>query len=400
MSEFDPQEFVETQVAAIRTTVNGEKALIAVSGGVDSTTCAVLTHRALGENLLCVTLDDAFMRRGEPERIAQLLSEPPLRLPIQILKVQKRFLKALDGLRDAEEKRKAFRASFYESLSDAAGSEGYRFLVQGTIRADIDETTRGIKTQHNVLSQMGISPAEQYGFQIIEPLVSIYKPQVRALARFLKVPSELSERQPFPGPGLSVRVVGQNRPDKLESLKTATSIVESNLAKHQPDQYFATILDNNESSDHSHPKNIESIVAQHLKIPPESVDVRVYQDRATGMKGDRRHYGEIVGITSRTSKDSTVQPPIKDLVAMQAKITAADSAFTRILYCIQEAPQPKPYVTTIRAIQTQNFLTAEVSEIPWKTLNLTAQGVLDACSNVSCVYYDVTPKPPATIEME
>ncbi len=400
MSEFDPQEFVETQVAAIRTTVNGEKALIAVSGGVDSTTCAVLTHRALGENLLCVTLDDAFMRRGEPERIAQLLSEPPLRLPIQILKVQKRFLKALDGLRDAEEKRKAFRASFYESLSDAAGSEGYRFLVQGTIRADIDETTRGIKTQHNVLSQMGISPAEQYGFQIIEPLVSIYKPQVRALARFLKVPSELSERQPFPGPGLSVRIVGQNRPDKLESLKTATSIVESNLAKHQPDQYFATILDNNESSDHPYPKNIESIVAQHLKIPPESVDVRVYQDRATGMKGDRRNYGEIVGITSRTSKDSTVQPPIKDLVAMQAKITAADSAFTRILYCIQEAPQPKPYVTTIRAIQTQNFLTAEVSEIPWKTLNLTAQGVLDACSNVSCVYYDVTPKPPATIEME
>jgi len=274
LQEFNPQEFVNKQVTEIRKVVNNEKALIAVSGGVDSTTCAVLAHRALGENLLCVTIDDAFMRTGEPERIAQILSQPPLNLPTKILNVQKHFLNALEGLRDAEEKRKAFRETFYKSLSETAKKESFRFLVQGTIRADIDETTKGIKTQHNVLSQMGISPAERYGFQLIEPLVSIYKPQVREVARHLGVPSELSERQPFPGPGLSVRVVGQNRTDKLESLKKATAITEENLAKHRPNQYFATIIDNEEKPHHPRLTRIREIVAQHLDVPSRHVFVR------------------------------------------------------------------------------------------------------------------------------
>ena len=146
LEKFDPQKFVDKQVVEIRKVVGNERALIAVSGGVDSSTCAVLTHRALGENLLCVMLDDAFMRAGEPERVRELLAQPPINLPLRILRVQKRFLKALKGLRDAEEKRKAFRKTFYETLSEAAESEGCRFLVQGTIQADIVETVGGIKT--------------------------------------------------------------------------------------------------------------------------------------------------------------------------------------------------------------------------------------------------------------
>ena len=400
MQEFNPQEFINKQVAEIRKAVNGEKALIAVSGGVDSTTCAVLAHRALGENFLCVTIDDAFMRIGEPERIAQLLSQPPLNLPMKILNVQKRFLSTLEELRDAEEKRKAFRETFYKTLSETAKKESFRFLVQGTIRADVDETTRGIKTQHNVLSQMGISPAERYGFQLIEPLVSIYKPQVRQVARHLGIPSELSERQPFPGPGLSVRVVGQNRADKLESLKKATAITEENLAKHRPEQYFATIIDNEEKPHHPRLTHIREIVAQHLNVPSRRVFVKVFQDKATGIKSGVRHYGEIVAVKVQTANDQVHQSPIQDLVDLQTKIIKANPSFARVLYAVQETSQKQPYVITIRAIQTHDFLTAEVSEIPWTTLSQTAQKILEVCSNVSCVYYDVTPKPPATIEME
>jgi GMP synthase (glutamine-hydrolysing) len=400
LQEFNPQEFVNKQVAEIRNVVDDGKALIAVSGGVDSTTCAVLAHRALGENLLCVTLDDSFMRTGEPERIAQLLSQPPLNLPIKILNVQKHFLSALEGLRDAEEKRKAFRETFYKSLSEAARKESFIFLIQGTIRADIDETTRGIKTQHNVLSQMGISPAERYGFQLIEPLMSVYKPQVREVARYLGIPPELSERQPFPGPGLSVRVVGQNRTDKLESLKKATSITEENLAKHRPNQYFATIIDNEEKPHHQRLTRIREIVAQHLDVPSRHVFVKVFQDKATGMKGGVRHYGEIAAVKVQTTNGHVHQPPIQDLVDLQKKIIRANPSLTRVLYAVQETSRKQPYVVTIRAVQTHDFLTAEVSDIPWTTLSQTAQNVLKACSNVSCVYYDVTPKPPATIEME
>jgi GMP synthase (glutamine-hydrolysing) len=400
LQEFSPQEFVNKQVAEIRNVVNDEKALIAVSGGVDSTTCAVLAHRALGENLLCVTIDDAFMRTGEPERIAQLLSQPPLNLPIKILNVQKHFLSALEGLRDAEEKRKAFRETFYKSLSETAKKENFRFLIQGTIRADIDETTKGIKTQHNVLSQMGISTAERYGFQLIEPLVSIYKPQVREVARHLGIPSELSERQPFPGPGLSVRVVGQNRTDKLESLKKATAIAEENLTKHRPDQYFTAIIDNEEKPHDPRLTDVREMVAQHLNVSSRRVFVKVFQDKATGMKGGVRHYGEIVAVKVQTTNDGVHQPPVHNLINLQTKIIGAIPSFTRVLYAIQETPQKQPYVITIRAIQTHDFLTAEVSDIPWTTLSQSAQKILEACSNVSCVYYDVTPKPPATIEME
>ncbi|UCC33582.1 MAG: hypothetical protein JSW53_00820, partial [Candidatus Bathyarchaeota archaeon] len=151
MQKFDPKEFVDRQVMEIRRIAGSERALIAVSGGVDSSTCAALTHRALKENLLCVMLDDAFMRIGEPERVRELLAQPPISLPLRILRVQKRFLKALKGLHDAEEKRKAFRETFYRSLSENAEMESCRFLVQGTIQADIVETVGGIKTQHNVL---------------------------------------------------------------------------------------------------------------------------------------------------------------------------------------------------------------------------------------------------------
>ncbi len=400
LRDFNPQEFVDKQVKEIKETLGGERALIAVSGGVDSTTCAALTHRAIGENLLCVMLDDAFMREGEPERVGQRLSRPPLNLPVRILNVQERFLSQLKGIRDAEEKRKAFREAFYKTLSEIGKKEGCRFVVQGTIYTDIIETTGGIKTQHNVLSQMGINTTECYGFRVIEPLAFLYKEQVREVARYLGVPLEISERQPFPGPGLSVRVIGEIKIDKLESLKRATAITEENLAKHKPSQYFAAILDNIEKSQHPRYKHIEEAAFRFLNIPSTRIFVKIFQNKATGIKGGARHYGEMAAIRAQTTNGRIYQPSFKNLVVLQTKIITENPSFTRVLYAVRETARKQPYVIAIRAIQTQDFLTAHIAELPWATLSETAQNILRACPNVSSVYFDVTPKPPATIEFE
>ena len=400
MKKFDPESFVEQQTKAIKKAVGGERALIAVSGGVDSTACAVLSHRAMGENLLCVTIDTAFMREGEPERVARILSLPPLNLPMKVLKVQERFLREMKGLRDAEDKRKKFRETFYRVLSETAEKEKCRFLVQGTIQADIIETKGGVKTQHNVLAQIGISPKELYGFQVIEPVVSLYKGDVRKVARYLKVPEYLSERQPFPGPGLSVRVVGEIRKDKLETLKKATAIAEQNFSKHSPSQYFAAIIDNLEKPADHLLVHIQEAATRFLTVPKRYLHVKVFEDKATGVEGGERRYRDIAAITAQTPEGQIHQAPINDLVTLQTKIITENPQFTRILYTLKETSEKQPYVISLRAIQTLDFLTAGVSQIPWIPLSETAEKILETCPKVSSVYYDVTTKPPATIEME
>ncbi|MEM3704236.1 MAG: ATP-binding protein, partial [Candidatus Bathyarchaeia archaeon] len=377
-----------------------QRALVAVSGGVDSTTCAVLTRKAIGENLVCVILDDAFMREGEPEKVAEILSREPLNVPVKIVNVQERFLNAMKALRDAEEKRKKFRETFYTVLSETAKKENCPVLVQGTIRADVVETVGGVKTQHNVLEQIGINPMEKFGFKVVEPLLALYKEQVRMVARCLGLPPEISERQPFPGPGLSVRVVGEIRTDKLDSLKKATAIVESALAEHKPSQYFAAIIDNEVSSREPSIMHLRETVARFLNVPSRSVDVKIFVDKATGLKGGERRYGKIVGVKAETAEGKAYQVNIQNLVSLQAKITGENQTITRVLYAVRELPEKKSYVISIRAVQTKDFLTAKVSEIPWKTLEKAADKIVEKCPNVSAVYYDVTPKPPATIEME
>jgi GMP synthase (glutamine-hydrolysing) len=400
LETFEPKGFVETAIENIRKSIGKEKALVAVSGGVDSTTCAVLTHKAIGENLVCVILDDAFMREGEPEHVAEILSKPPFNVPTKIVNARERFLQAMKELRDAEEKRKVFRETFYQVLSETAKKENCKILVQGTIKADIIETVGGVKTQHNVLEQMGINPMERFGFKIVEPLVTLYKHQVRMVARFLGLPTEFAERQPFPGPGLSVRVVGEIRRDKLETLKKATAIAEGEFAQHKPGQYFAVIIDNEEAP--SQPKNthIQDTVARLLNVPSRNVHLTIFRDKATGVEGGKRRYGEVVGIKVYTIEGKIHQITIPKLVAFQARITTENPTVARVFYAIKDLKEKKPYVVGLRSVETKDFLTAGVSEIPWATLERTAKEVIEKCSAVSTVYYDVTPKPPATIEME
>ena len=400
MEKFDPKVFVETQIEKIKEIIGEEKAVIAVSGGVDSSTCAVLTHLAIGENLICITLDDAFMREGEPERVAEVLSKPPLNLPVRIERAQERFLNALRGLRDAEEKRKAFRKTFYETLSEIAKRENSSYLVQGTILADIIETKGGIKTQHNVLEQIGISTRELYGFRVVEPLVSLLKWQVREVARYLKIPPEISERQPFPGPGLSIRVVGEIKPDKLASLKRATAITEKNLSEYNPSQYFAVIIENEEKLPHPDVRSVVKQTSQTLNLDVNQISIRVFADKATGIRDKSRTYGDILALSCRKKEGDILGVDIAHLLELQNAIIKGNPGFTRVLYAVAEKSVRKPYVVAIRAVETKDFLTAEVSDLPWNVLRKTAEAILEECTNVSAVYYDVTPKPPATIEME
>jgi GMP synthase (glutamine-hydrolysing) len=398
MENFNLKDFIKKQIDETRSLIGKERALIAVSGGVDSVTTAVLTHKAIGGNLICAMLDDAFMREDEPQHIAQLVSKPPIELPIKVLNVQERFLNALKGLDDAEEKRKAFRETFYKVLGETAEKEGCKVLVQGTIKADVIETTGGVKTQHNVLEQMGIDTVKRFGFKVVEPLRSLYKEQVRIVARNLGIPSEISERQPFPGPGLSVRIVGRITRDKLEAEKKATSILEKNFKKHKPSQYFVAIFDNN-PIEHATSMDVQETVARILNVPSRHVSMKVLQAKTTGVKAGQRRYGRVAALQVQTKDGRSHNASVSTLIAIQNRITA-DPFFTRVLYTVKKESEVRPYIIAMRAILTKDYLTATIADIPWTTLNNTAEEILSACPKVSEVYYDVTPKPPATVEME
>jgi len=183
-----PTKFIKEKVEEIRkTVVEGKRALVAVSGGVDSVVASFISYRAIPENLVVLFLDDGLMRENEGKQINEFFARKKIEL--QIWDVQRNFFDALKEKVDPEEKRKAFRDVFYKTLGQALKSYSCEFLIQGTIAADIVETQKGIKTQHNVLSQIGINPAF-YGLQIIEPLRELYKPQVRRLAKMLGMPKK------------------------------------------------------------------------------------------------------------------------------------------------------------------------------------------------------------------
>jgi len=396
MSELDISTFVEGQIEAVRRALGGERALIAVSGGVDSTVSAVITYRAVGGNLVCVFIDDNFMRLGEPERVKATLSAQPLNLPVKILDERERFMEALRGLGDAEEKRKAFREAFYQTLGEAAEREGCRFLVQGTIKADVMETEGGIKTQHNVLEQIGIDPVERFGFKVIEPVAALYKHQVREVARHLGAPPEVSERQPFPGPGLSVRVVGEIIPEKLEELKKATAIVEEGFKPHGPDQYFAAVL-SGEAKDA--PQILLREATEALNLDPSQVKARYLKGKATGIIDGKRAYGFIATVEATDQSGCSLDLGYEALERMRSRVQRNYPEVTRVLYFV-EGGEKEGYIIALRAVKTRDFITASLAEVPWPTLKEVSKRILNTCLKVSRIYFDVTPKPPATIEFE
>ena len=307
---FDTKRFIEEQVKEMKKKVGNGIAICATSGGVDSMVCATLTHRALGKNLIALFIDDGLMREDEPEQVAGILRKLGIR-PV-ILRAHKDFFKALKGKTDPEDMRKAFRDTFYKTLGRAVKKYKARYLIQGTIAADIKETKGKIKSQHNVLSQIGINP-EKYGLTIIEPLVKLYKPDVRKVGKALGLPKETYERMPFPGPGLATRVVGEVTPERVRIVRRATAIVEKELKKLRPFQAFAVLL----------------------------------SDRATGIKNGKRAFGNII---------------------------------------------------VIRSVESENAMTAQPTRIPYNILKKIQKRIVREIPEVVKVLYDITPKPPSTIE--
>ena len=398
-SAFDVESFVSEQVSAIRQILGNEKAMIACSGGVDSTTCAALTYKAVGKNLVCIFIDTGFMRLKEPESVIQSISNPPLSLPIELVKARDIFMQALRGLKDAEDKRKAFREAFYQVLADKARTEKCKFLVQGTISADVIETKGGIKTQHNVLEQIGIRSDEKYGFTLVEPLASLFKDQVRLVAKYLGVPPEISERQPFPGPGLTVRCVEEILPNKLKTLKLATQIVEKHLEVLKAEQYFAAVMDSHFES-RGEAEGMKKTVANSLKIAEKQVRLSFLKSKATGIAKDLRVYGKIAALDVMGEERETCGKLVDKLAYLAIELTQKHPELTRVLYLVKESKTRARNLVAIRAIKTKDFMTAEIAPAPWITLLNIANEVLKKCPTVSAVYYDITPKPPGTIEFE
>ncbi len=367
---FHPSSFLSEETARLRELTQSKKVISAVSGGVDSTVATLVAREALGDNLLPIMIDTGLLRAGEPEQVKET----------------------------AEEKRKKFRETFYQVLKEEAQKEGCEYIVQGTIAPDWIETQGGIKTQHNILEQVGIDPATTYGFKIIEPLADLYKDQVRSLGRYLNLPKELSERQPFPGPGLLVRSIGNVTKEKVRVLKEATKIVEAGLSPFNYEQYFPAVIENRFAKDPS-PKTISETAGEALGLPKSEVHADVFEDRVTGVKGDQRCYGLLAGVKLSEESSETYGWLQDRLRQLQTGIVEKFPDITRVALLVKERRGGGSLSILVRAVSTRDFMTAAVSPVPWKILKDISKQILKE-ERVSRVYYDITPKPPGTIEFE
>lgn len=242
---FDAQKFIESTVEELRRRIKGV-AVIGVSGGVDSTVAAVLVNRAIGKSLRCVLVDTGYMRKNEVANNQKLLEK--LGLNVLVVDAKERFFEKLRGVVDPEQKRKVIGELFIRVFEEVAKKENARFFVQGTIAPDWIESGGGlrdrIKSHHNV----GGLP-ERIEFEIVEPLRDLYKDEVRIVGQELGLPKDIYERQPFPGPGLAVRILGEADPESARIVREACAIVEEEIENavandemSRPWQYFAVLL--------------------------------------------------------------------------------------------------------------------------------------------------------------
>lgn len=316
---FDPDKFINSAIAEIKNCVGRSRAVVAVSGGVDSSVAAVLSTMALGSSVHCVFVDTGLMRKNEAALVKDMLGKAGVSL--HVVDGSRIFYRRLKGVVDPERKRKIVGKAFIDVFKAQAKACKAEFLIQGTIAPDWIESGGGardvIKSHHNV----GGLP-KKLGLKLCEPMRDLYKHEVRQVARKLMLPAEISERQPFPGPGLAVRIVGEVTRQKAEIVREACFIVETEIEKaaaegkcERPWQYFAALL------------------------PTKTV----------GVRGDERAYQHVV---------------------------------------------------VVRAVQSLDGMTANFSSIPHDVLQRISTRITNEIAGVGRVLYDITNKPPATVEME
>lgn len=274
--ELNTEQFINEKVKEIKDAVGDGMAINALSGGVDSSAVTMLGHRALGKQLRTVFVDNGLMREGEPEQVAGFFGS--LGVPIEIVDASEEFFAALKGITDPEAKREAITQSFYRNVFGRIVKDtGAKYLLQGTILTDVDETIAGIKRQHNVFEQLGIDPQETFGYNIIEPLIQLRKDGVRRLGQALGLPAELFERIPFPGPALSARVIGEVTPERIAIVRKATVVVERLLRDTGAFQYMAIL----------------------------------HEDRVTGMRDGQRDFGLQIEVRCWESLDARTATPTR-----------------------------------------------------------------------------------------
>ena len=272
--ELNPEHFINEKINDIQDIVGDGMAINALSGGVDSSTVTMLGHRALGNSLKTVFVENGLMREGEAEQVVGLFQE--FGVEVDVVDARQEFFAALEGVADPEEKREAITQTFYRTVFGRMVKEsGAKYLLQGTILTDVDETVAGIKRQHNVFEQLGIDPQEAFGYRILEPLVQLRKDGVRMIGKALGLPAELFERIPFPGPALAARVIGAVTPERIETVRKATVIVEQLLKATDAFQYMAIL----------------------------------HKDRVTGMRDGNRDFGQQIEVRCWESVDARTATP-------------------------------------------------------------------------------------------
>jgi GMP synthase (glutamine-hydrolysing) len=309
---------IDTSVAAIRAQVGGGRALCGLSGGVDSAVAATLVHRAIGPRLTCVFVDTGLMRAGEGDQVVDTFHRHQ-GMELVHVRAADRFFDRLAGVVDPEEKRKAVGELFIRVFEEARGGlEDADFLVQGTLYPDVIEsgtaTAAKIKSHHNV----GGLP-DDLDFALVEPLRSLFKDEVRRLGSELGLPDEIVWRQPFPGPGLAVRIIGEVTPERVELLQRADSIVREEVNR----------------------AGLDREIWQAFAVLPDI--------RSVGVMGDERTYGH----------------PI-----------------------------------IVRAVTSEDAMTADWARLPYEVLERMASRIVGEVPGINRVAYDITSKPPATIEWE
>jgi len=277
VEELDVDGFIAEKTAEISSAVGDGLAVNALSGGVDSSAVTLLGHKAIGDRLKTYFVDHGLMREGEPQFVVDTFKE--LGIHVELVDARKEFFAALKGLSDPEEKRKiGITQTFYQNVfARIVRESGAKFLLQGTILTDVEETTAGIKAQHNVLAQMGIDTEEAYGYTVLEPVIQLRKPAVRVVAEALGLPESISQRPPFPGPALTARVVGEATPERIELVRKATVILEAELAE----------------------------------VPHFQCMAILHEDRVTGIRDGKRDFGLQIEVRCWDTEDCVTAKPVR-----------------------------------------------------------------------------------------